>query len=58
MLEFAAGVKESQEVIIEEIGPFKYVGKPLGRGVVVLCTESVDEDDTHYDRLLRLGWLA
>lgn len=56
MQDFAARVKESQELIIEEIGPIKYVGKPLGRGVVVLCAESVDEDDTLRDKAERVTY--
>jgi len=56
MMEFAARVKESQEVILEEIGPVKYVGKPLGRGVVVLCAESVDEDDVLKDKADRVTY--
>jgi small GTP-binding protein len=56
MQEFAARVKESQELIIEEIGPIKYVGKPLGRGVVVLCAESVDEDDVLREKADRVTY--
>jgi len=46
MREFASRVKAAQRVLIEEIGPIKYIGKPLGRGVVVLCAETFDDDDT------------
>lgn len=54
--DFAARVKESQESIIEEIGPIKYVGKPLGRGVVVLCAESVDDDDPLREKVDRVTY--
>lgn len=56
MQDFAARVRESQEFIIEEIGPIKYVGKPLGRGVVVLCAESVDEDDVLQEKAERVTY--
>jgi len=46
MREFASRVKAAQRVLIEEIGPIKYIGKPLGRGVVILCAETFDDDDT------------
>lgn len=49
--EFAARVKESQVLLCEEIGPTKFIGKPLGRGVVILCAESFDEDNVLQDKL-------
>ncbi len=56
MQDFAGRVKEAQDSLIEEIGPIKYIGKPLGRGVVVLCAESVDEDDTLREKLDRVTY--
>jgi small GTP-binding protein len=56
MQDFAARVRDSQEVIIEEIGPVKYLGKPLGRGVVVLCAESVDDDEVLRDKAERVTY--
>ncbi len=49
--QFAARVKESQSFLIEQIGETKYVGQPLGRGVVILCAEDVDEDGTLLEKL-------
>jgi small GTP-binding protein len=54
--DFASRVKEAQDTIIEEIGPNKYIGKPLGRGIVVLCAEGVDEDDTLREKLDRVTY--
>jgi small GTP-binding protein len=54
--DFAQRTKEAQDVIIEEIGPIKYIGKPLGRGVVVLCAESVDDDDTLREKIERVTY--
>ncbi len=56
MQDFAERVKEAQDTIIEEIGPIKYIGKPLGRGIVVLCAESVDDDDTLREKLDRVTY--
>ena len=56
MQDFAGRVKDAQDSLIEEIGPIKYIGKPLGRGVVVLCAESVDEDDTLREKLDRVTY--
>ncbi|MFX1299316.1 MAG: ADP-ribosylation factor-like protein [Promethearchaeota archaeon] len=56
MQDFAGRVKEAQDSLIEEIGPIKYIGKPLGRGVVVLCAESVDDDDTLREKLDRVTY--
>lgn len=56
MQDFASRVKEAQDTLIEEIGPIKYIGKPLGRGVVVVCAESVDEDDTLREKLDRVTY--
>ena len=49
--DFATRVKQAKDILIEEIGPIKYIGKPLGRGVVVICAEGVDDDDTLRDKL-------
>ncbi|MDO8123831.1 MAG: ADP-ribosylation factor-like protein [Candidatus Hermodarchaeota archaeon] len=56
MQDFAGRVQEAQDSLIEEIGPIKYIGKPLGRGVVVLCAESVDDDDTLREKLDRVTY--
>jgi small GTP-binding protein len=56
MQDFASRVKEAQDTIIEEIGPIKYIGKPLGRGIVVLCAEGVDDDDTLREKLDRVTY--
>lgn len=56
MRDFAQRVKESQDTLIEEIGPIKYIGKPLGRGVVVTCAESVDDDETLREKLDRVTY--
>lgn len=56
MQDFASRVKEAQDSLIEEIGPIKYIGKPLGRGVVVLCAESVDDDETLREKLDRVTY--
>jgi small GTP-binding protein len=56
MQDFASRVKDAQDSLIEEIGPTKYIGKPLGRGVVVLCAESVDDDDTLREKLDRVTY--
>lgn len=56
MQDFAGRVKEAQDSLIEEIGPIKYIGKPLGRGVVVLCAESVDDDETLREKLDRVTY--
>ncbi|MFX0168721.1 MAG: ADP-ribosylation factor-like protein [Candidatus Hodarchaeota archaeon] len=56
MQDFASRVKDAQDALIEEIGPIKYIGKPLGRGVVVLCAESVDDDDTLKEKLDRVTY--
>jgi small GTP-binding protein len=56
MQDFASRVKAAQDTIIEEIGPIKYIGKPLGRGIVVLCAEGVDDDDTLREKLDRVTY--
>lgn len=56
MQDFASRVKEARDTIIEEIGPIKYIGKPLGRGIVVLCAEGVDDDDTLREKLDRVTY--
>jgi small GTP-binding protein len=56
MQDFASRVKIAQDTIIEEIGPIKYIGKPLGRGIVVLCAEGVDDDDTLREKLDRVTY--
>ncbi|MFX1566065.1 MAG: ADP-ribosylation factor-like protein [Promethearchaeota archaeon] len=54
--EFAAQIKANQAVLIEEKGPTKYIGQPLGRGVVVLCAEPVDEDTTLLEKLDKVAF--
>jgi small GTP-binding protein len=56
MQDFARRVKESQDALIEEIGPTKYIGKPLGRGVIVLCAESVDDDDALREKIEKVTY--
>ncbi|MFW9830397.1 MAG: hypothetical protein ACFFD8_01275 [Candidatus Thorarchaeota archaeon] len=56
MQDFASRVKEAQDSLIEELGPIKYIGKALGRGDVVLCAESVDDDDTLREKLDRVTY--
>jgi small GTP-binding protein len=48
---FASRVKEAQRLLFEQIGEIKYVGQPLGRGVVVLCAEYVDEEGALMEKL-------
>ena len=49
--DFANRVKETQFDLIDVIHGVKFVGMPLGRGVVVLCAEGVDDDETLMVRL-------
>ncbi|MHA2405921.1 MAG: ADP-ribosylation factor-like protein [Candidatus Hermodarchaeia archaeon] len=51
MKQFAAQVKANQALLIQEIGKTKYIGQPLGRGVVILCAEPVDEDSTLLEKI-------
>jgi small GTP-binding protein len=51
MRQFAAQVKANQALLIQEIGSTKYIGQPLGRGVVILCAEPVDEDTTLLEKI-------
>jgi len=48
---FAFRVKTNQMLLIEEIGSIKCIGQPLGRGVVILCAEFVDEDTTLMEKI-------
>jgi hypothetical protein len=52
--DFASRVRESQDVIIEEKGPTKYIGKPLGRSTVILCAGTTVGDDILRDKLERV----
>ena len=52
--DFAIGVRVAQRLLIENRGETKYIGQPLGRGVVVLCAEPVDEDSTLLEKLERV----
>ncbi|MDO8056184.1 MAG: ADP-ribosylation factor-like protein [Candidatus Hermodarchaeota archaeon] len=52
--DFAIGVRAAQRLLIENRGETKYIGQPLGRGVVVLCAEPVDEDSTLLEKLERV----
>lgn len=52
--DFALGVRAAQRLLIEDRGDTKYIGQPLGRGVVVLCAEPVDEDSTLLEKLERV----
>lgn len=54
--EFAAQIKANQAVLIEERGSTKYIGQPLGRGVVILCGEPVDEDSTLLEKLDKVAF--
>jgi small GTP-binding protein len=52
--EFALRVKEAQDIIFdvgETRDSNKLAGGPLGRGVVVLCAQQLDQDDVLRDRL-------
>ncbi len=51
VMQFAARVKESKSLLIEDIGTTKYIGQPLGRGVVILCAENVDEHTTLLEKI-------
>ncbi|MFX1576790.1 MAG: ADP-ribosylation factor-like protein [Promethearchaeota archaeon] len=51
MRQFAARVKANQALLIEQIGTTKYIGQPLGRGVVILGAENVDEDTTLLEKI-------
>ena len=51
MKQFAAQVKANQALLIQGIGNTKYIGQPLGRGVVILCAEPVDEDTTLLEKI-------
>ncbi len=48
---FASRVKDAQSLLFEQIGETKYVGQPLGRGIVVLCAEYVDEEGALMEKL-------
>ncbi|MFX1317751.1 MAG: ADP-ribosylation factor-like protein [Promethearchaeota archaeon] len=48
---FAFRVKTNQMLLIEEIGSIKCIGQPLGRGVVILCAEFIDEDTTLMEKI-------
>ncbi|MFX0168492.1 MAG: ADP-ribosylation factor-like protein [Candidatus Hodarchaeota archaeon] len=52
--DFARGVREAKRLLIEQRGDTKYIGQPLGRGVVVLCAEPIDEDSTLLEKLERV----
>ncbi|MFW9830759.1 MAG: ADP-ribosylation factor-like protein [Candidatus Thorarchaeota archaeon] len=54
MQDFATQVKESQSMLIHSIGSVKYIGQPLGRGVVVLCAENIDENPTLIEKIDRI----
>lgn len=51
MRQFAARVKANQALLIEQIVATKYIGQPLGRGVVILGAENVDEDTTLLEKI-------
>ena len=51
MKQFAAQVKANQALLIQVIGSTKYIGQPLGRGMVILCAEPVDEDTTLLEKI-------
>ncbi len=48
---FAKRIKETQFEFVDEIESVKYIGMPLGRGVVILCSEGFDDDETLMVRL-------
>lgn len=48
---FALRVKKSQDALIEEIDSTKFIGKPLGRGVVILCAGRSADDETLQEKL-------
>jgi len=51
MRQFVASVKANQTLQIELFSATKYIGQPLGRGVVVLCAENIDEDTTLLEKI-------
>ncbi len=53
---FAFRVKTNQMLLIEEIGSIKCIGQPLGRGVVILCAEFVDEDTTLMEKIEKVAF--
>ncbi|MFX1566226.1 MAG: ADP-ribosylation factor-like protein [Promethearchaeota archaeon] len=53
---FAYRIKEAQDTLIEVIGPIKYMGTPLGRGVVVLVADVGFDDYTLREKLDRVTY--
>jgi hypothetical protein len=51
---FATRVRAARQVLIELIDPFKYAGRRLGRGVVVLCAGSAMSNGTLREKLDRV----
>ncbi len=54
--EFAQRVKEMQDTLIEESKTTKFIGKPLGRGQVVLVADSLVDDDTLREKVDRVTY--
>ena len=46
IMDFAARVKGSYVPILDVIGTVKYAGAAIRQGVVVLCSETLDDDTT------------
>lgn len=49
--DFAQRVNEMQDTLIEESKTTKFIGKPIGRGQVVLTADSLADDDTLREKL-------
>ncbi|MFX0170083.1 MAG: ADP-ribosylation factor-like protein [Candidatus Hodarchaeota archaeon] len=54
--DFAECVKDAQDTLIEEINGTKLIGKPLGRGIVVLSADSAAGDATLREKLDRVTY--
>jgi signal recognition particle receptor subunit beta len=54
IISFADQVKDAQNTLIEEFNGTKLIGKPLGRGIVILCADSAADEDTLREKLDRV----
>ena len=48
---FSQHIKEAQDTLIEKYNNTKLIGKPLGRGQVILSADSLADDDTLHEKL-------
>ncbi|MFX1492365.1 MAG: ADP-ribosylation factor-like protein [Promethearchaeota archaeon] len=53
---FAKRIKDAQDTLIEEFNGTKLIGKPLGRGLVILSADNEAEDDTLREKLDRVTY--